>query len=200
MTFTTPHFSKYIIGHTDSRPLENPFGDVAEEDYFYQAVLWAVKEGVTHGTSDDTFSPDTACTRAQAVLLLWRAAGSPEPERADVPFADLDRDDPYYTAVQWAAEEGITLGTSADAFSPDALCSRAEIVTLLWRRAGRLTAAPTVNFIDVDRNTYYHDAVQWAAEEGITLGTSAHIFSPDAVCTRAQMVTFLFRQVGDQKG
>lgn len=196
VTFSTPHFSKYMIGYTGSRPGENPFTDVTETDYFYQAVLWAVEHGVTHGTSDDTFSPDGICTRAQAVLFLWRAAGSPKPERTDSPFADVGADDLYYDAVVWAAEEGITFGTSSDTFSPDDPCSRAQIVTLLWRLDGQPASAPVPGFTDVARDAYYYDAVAWAAEKGVTLGTPAGTFLPDVMCTRAQIVTFLFRYAG----
>lgn len=194
VTFTTPHFSKYMIGYTDPQPIEPPFTDVTEADYFYQAVLWAAEESITFGTAPHTFSPHLDCTRAQAVLFLWRAAGCPQPERTASPFLDLNEQGPYFDAVLWAVEEGITLGTSAHTFSPDAPCSRAQIVTFLWRRAGGQTAAASSSpFTDVAPDAYYHDAVRWAAEEGVTLGTSAHTFSPDALCNRAQTVTFLFR-------
>ena len=171
----------------------NPFLDVPNGAYYADAVLWAVKNGITSGTSATTFSPDTPCTRAQAVTFLWRAAGSPAPKHADMPFTDVAADAYYRDAVLWAVENGITGGTGANTFSPDAPCSRGQIVAFLWRSRQSPMIAAANPFTDVDTDDYYHDAVLWAADEGITGGTSATTFSPDAACTRAQIVTFLYR-------
>ena len=179
-------------------PVVPTFDDVAEDTYYFDAVEWAVKEGITTGTSDTTFSPDMTCTRAQAVTFLWRAAGSPEPKSNVMPFEDVAAEAYYYKAVLWAVENGITKGTSATTFSPDADCTRAQIVTFLWR-AQKSPAAIGVNpFTDVAADAYYVDAVLWAVEEKVTNGTSATTFSPDADCTRAQIVTFLYRALNEQ--
>lgn len=168
------------------------FTDVDAEDYFYDAVAWAVARNVTFGTSDTTFSPDNACTRAQAVTFLWRAAGSPQPQVITNPFADVQESDYFYNAVLWAVENNITAGTSAGTFSPDTVCTRSQVVTFLYRYDG--TAATEITeFIDVNETAYYYDAVQWAAQSGVTSGTGTNTFSPEANCTRAQIVTFLYR-------
>lgn len=171
----------------------NPFADVSANSYYYNAVQWAVKNGTTGGTSATTFSPDAPCTRAQAVTFLWRAAGSPAPSSTEMPFADVPADAYYYNAVLWAVENGITGGTSATTFSPDAPCSRGQIVAFLWRSKQSPKVAAENPFMDVNAADYYHDAVLWAAENGITGGTGANTFSPNAPCTRAQIVTFLYR-------
>lgn len=172
---------------------ENPFTDVAEGAYYYDAVLWAAENGITGGTSATTFSPTVTCTRAQTVTFLWRAAGSPDPEGTNMPFTDVASDAYYYDAVLWAVENGITSGTSATTFSPNATVTRAQNVTFLWRWA-ESSAVEAVNpFTDVAADMYYHDAVLWAADEGITAGTSATTFSPDDPCLRSQIVTFLYR-------
>ena len=171
----------------------NPFADVSANNYYYNAVQWAVKNGTTGGTSATTFSPDAPCTRAQAVTFLWRAAGSPAPSSTEMPFADVPADAYYRNAVLWAVENGITGGTSATTFSPDAPCSRGQIVAFLWRSKQSPKVAAENPFMDVNAADYYHDAVLWAAENGITGGTGANTFSPDAPCTRAQIVTFLYR-------
>ena len=172
---------------------ENPFTDVAEGAYYYDAVLWAAENGITGGTSATTFSPAVTCTRAQTVTFLWRAAGSPDPEGTNMPFTDVASDAYYYDAVLWAVENGITSGTSATTFSPNATVTRAQNVTFLWRWA-ESSAVEAVNpFTDVAADMYYHDAVLWAADEGITAGTSATTFSPDDPCLRSQIVTFLYR-------
>lgn len=171
----------------------NPFADVSANSYYYNAVQWAVKNGTTGGTSATTFSPDAPCTRAQAVTFLWRAAGSPAPSSTEMPFADVPADAYYYNAVLWAVENGITGGTSATTFSPDAPCSRGQIVAFLWRSKQSPMVAAENPFMDVNAADYYHNAVLWAAENGITGGTGANTFSPDAPCTRAQIVTFLYR-------
>ena len=179
--------------------LVNPFVDIKEGTYFYDAVLWAVENGITVGTGDGTtFSPNADCTRAQIMTFLWRAAGSPEPSATTHSFTDVNMDGYYGNAVLWAVENGITNGTDADSFSPDAICTRAQIVTFLWRAAGSPEPNATVcPFDDVDIDSYYGKAVLWAVENGITNGTTATTFSPDNNCTRAQIVTFLWRFMGE---
>lgn len=185
---------------TVSKPLvpEVPgttFTDVPAGAYYEEAVGWAVDKGITKGTSDSTFTPDGVCTRAQAVTFLWRAAGSPAAKAGSLPFADVKAGSYYDDAVRWAVENGVTVGTSATTFSPNATCSRAQIVTFLWR-AQKSPAAGSANpFDDVANNAYYADAVQWAVQKDITKGTGATAFSPDANCIRAQIVTFLYRSM-----
>ena len=174
--------------------VENPFEDVSSDAYYYDAVLWAVKAGITSGTSATTFSPDNPCTRAQMATFLWRAAGSPDPVSKTCIFADVPADAYYATAVQWAYEQGITSGTSATTYSPDEPCTRGQMATFLWRNAGSQAPVSNTNqFADVPAVKYYAVAVQWAYEQKITSGTSATTFSPNDPCTRAQMVTFLYR-------
>ena len=168
-----------------------------ESAYYYDAVYWAVENGVTNGTGATTFSPNITCTRAQMVTFLWRAAGSPEPETSAHPFTDLEEDAYYYDAVLWAVENGITNGTSATTFSPEATVTRAQTVAFLWRYDGEPAAGGGSSFTDVASDTYYADAVAWAVKEHITNGTSATTFSPDADCIRAQIVTFLYRFMGE---
>ena len=171
----------------------NEFIDVPASSYFYEAVMWAVENGVTTGISASRFDPDGICTRAQAVTFLWRTAGSPEPETRAMPFTDVPVGSYCYDAVLWAVENGITKGTSATTFSPNMTCSRAQIVAFLWR-SEKSPAAGTANpFADVKSTAYYADAVLWAVKENITKGTTNTTFSPDADCTRAQIVTFLWR-------
>ena len=173
------------------------FTDVPADAYYADAVSWAVLKGVTNGTSETTFSPNASCTRAQAVTFLWRAAGSPEPESTRNPFDDIKSDEYYYKAVLWAVEQGITYGTTDSTFSPDATCTRAQIVTFLWRSQECPEAGEMNPFDDVADNTYYAEAVKWAVMEGVTSGTSASTFSPSNNCTRAQIVTFLWRLFGE---
>ena len=182
-----------VIFVKDNTPQTGVFVDVAAGSYYEDAVDWAAANGITKGTGDTTFSPDAACTRAQAVTFLWRAAGSPEPETRTMPFTDVSADSYYYDAVLWAVENGITKGTSHTTFSPDATCTRAQAVTFLWR-SEKSPASDTVNpFADVKSTDYYADAVLWAVQEKITKGTGNTTFSPNADCTRAQIVTFLWR-------
>lgn len=172
---------------------KNPFTDVPAGSYYEDAVIWAVDKGITTGTSATTFNPNGICTRAQAVTFLWRAAGSPAAKSAVMPFTDVKAGSYYYDAVLWAVEQGITKGTSDTMFSPDATCTRAQIVTFLWR-SQKSPAAGTANpFTDVKASAYYADAVLWAVKHNITVGTTFSIFSPDEECTRAQIVTFLYR-------
>ena len=167
------------------------FADVPANSYYADAVLWAAKNGITGGIGNGLFGPNQPCTRAQIVTFLWRAAGSPEP-KAMSSFADVSTDAYYAKAVAWAVENGITTGTGDGKFSPDATCTRAQSVTFLYRALG--TAPTTVNgFTDVTADAFYADAVAWAVESGVTNGTSASTFSPNNGCTRAQIVTFLFR-------
>ena len=169
------------------------FVDVPAGSYYEDAVDWAVENGITKGTDDTHFSPDGICTRAQAVTFLWRAAGSPEPESRTMPFTDVPAGSYYYDAVLWAVENGITKGTSDTTFSPNMTCPRAQIVAFLWR-SEKSPAAGTANpFADVKSTAYYADAVLWAVKEDITKGTTNTTFSPNADCTRAQIVTFLYR-------
>lgn len=170
------------------------FTDVQPDAYYYDAVTWAVEKGITAGTSATTFSPNDSCTRAQIVTFLWRAAGSPNAS-TNSPFTDVPVDSYYYDAVMWAVEQGITSGTSATTFSPDATCTRAQAVTFLYRYEKSPTVSETNNFVDVDTDAYYADAVQWAVGKNVTAGTSATTFSPNATCTRAQIVTFLYRDM-----
>lgn len=171
------------------------FTDVPESAYFYEPVLWAVENGITSGTSATKFSPYEGCTRGQVVTFLWRAAGCPEPESSYNPFSDVPSNAYYHDAVLWAAEEGITTGTSRTRFEPNATVTRAQTVTFLWRWAGSPEPGSAGSFRDVPYRAYYADAVAWAVEYGITNGTAPGLFSPAQTCTRAQIVTFLYRDL-----
>lgn len=189
-TFTMPA-SKVTVSAEFAEIETLDFADVSTDAYYYEAVKWAAKKGITGGTGDGTFNPNGACTRAHIVTFLWRAAGSPEP-KSTVSFADVPAGSYYAKAVAWAVENGITLGTGDGTFSPNATCTRAQSVTFLYRAMG--TAPTTVNgFTDVTADAFYADAVAWAVESGVTNGTSASTFSPNNGCTRAQIVTFLYR-------
>ena len=189
-TFTMPA-SKVTVSAEFAEIETLDFADVPTDAYYYEAVKWAAKKGITGGTGDGTFNPNGSCTRAHIVTFLWRAAGSPEP-KSTVSFADVPADSYYAKAVAWAVENGITLGTGDGTFSPNATCTRAQSVTFLYRAMG--TAPTTVNgFTDVTADAFYADAVAWAVESGVTNGTSASTFSPNNGCTRAQIVTFLYR-------
>ena len=187
------HTIEVIFMKANGNPQTGVFVDVATGSYYEDAVDWAVENGITKGTDDTHFSPDGICTRAQAVTFLWRAAGSPKPETRGMPFTDVPVGSYYYDAVLWAVENGITKGTSDTTFSPNMTCTRAQIVAFLWR-SEKSPAAGTVNpFADVKSTAYYAGAVLWAVKEDITKGTTNTTFSPDADCTRAQIVTFLWR-------
>ena len=173
--------------------VRSSFVDVPSGSYYEDAVDWAVANGITTGTDAAHFSPDGICTRAQAVTFLWRAAGRPAPESRTMPFTDVPADSYYYDAVLWAVENGITKGTSSTTFSPDDTCTRAQIVTFLWRSEQSPAAGSSNPFTDVSADAYYADAVLWAVKEAITTGTTRTTFNPDAECTRAQIVTFLWR-------
>ena len=178
---------------TEVLPATGKFEDVPAGSYYEEAVIWAAEEGITSGTDTTHFSPDSICTRAQAVAFLWRAAGSPAPETSTMPFTDVSVGSYYYNAVLWAAENGITAGTSKTTFSPNADCTRAHIVSFLWRSEKYPAAEGSNPFTDVAPTAYYAAAVQWAVANRITAGTSETTFSPNAGCTRAQVVTFLWR-------
>ena len=187
------HTIEVIFMKANGNPQTGVFVDVATGSYYEDAVDWAVENGITKGTDDTHFSPDGICTRAQAVTFLWRTAGSPASKTSTMPFTDVPVGSYYYDAVLWAVENGITKGTSDTTFSPNMTCSRAQIVTFLWR-SEKSPAAGTANpFADVKSTTYYADAVLWAVKENITKGTTSTTFSPNADCTRAQIVTFLWR-------
>lgn len=187
------HTIEVIFMKANGNPQTGVFVDVATGSYYEDAVDWAVENGITKGTDDTHFSPDGICTRAQAVTFLWRTAGSPKPETRAMPFTDVPVGSYYYDAVLWAVENGITKGTSDTTFSPNMTCSRAQIVAFLWR-SEKSPAAGTANpFADVKSTAYYADAVLWAVKENITKGTTSTTFSPNADCTRAQIVTFLWR-------
>lgn len=190
-TFTMPSGKVEVAAEFVKEVEVSPFADVATDAYYYDAVKWAVNKGVTNGVSETLFGPDQACTRAQIVTFLWRAAGSPEPKSGSS-FADVAADAYYAKAVAWAVENGITKGTSETTFHPDETCTRAQGVTFLYRALGKLAAAQA-GFTDVAADSYYADAVNWAAENGVTKGISETLFGPDGSCTRAQIVTFLYR-------
>ena len=188
-----PHTIEVIFMKANGNPQAGVFVDVATGSYYENAVDWAVGNGITQGTDATHFSPDGICTRAQAVTFLWRAAGSPKPETRTMPFTDVPVGSYYYDAVLWAVENGIAKGTSDTTFSPNMTCTRAQIVAFLWR-SEKSPAAGTANpFADVKSTAYYADAVLWAVKEDITKGTTSTAFSPNTDCTRAQIVTFLWR-------
>ena len=191
------HTIEVIFMKANGNPQTGVFVDVATGSYYEDAVDWAVENGITAGTDATHFSPDGICTRAQAVTFLWRTAGSPASKTSAMPFTDVPVGSYYYDAVLWAVEKGITKGTSETTFSPNLNCNRAQIVTFLWR-SEKSPAAGTVNpFADVKTDAYYADAVLWAVKEGVTKGTSETTFSPDADCTRAQIVTFIWRALAE---
>ena len=193
-TFTMPGSSvKIQVSFKETELMTNPFADVYESDYYYDAVLWAVANGVTAGTSATTFSPNAPVTRAQMVTFLWRAYGSPKATGSN-PFADVSADAWYYDAVLWAVANGVTVGTSATTFSPDAPVTRSQAVTFQWRAAGSPVVAGD-SFDDVAADAYYAGAVTWAVANGITNGTGGNKFSPEVTVTRAQAVTFLWREL-----
>ena len=194
-TFTMPA-SKVTVAATfkASAPTgKNPFIDVPAGSYYEDAVVWAVEKGITSGTSAVTFDPNGNCTRAQAVTFLWRAAGSPAPKTKVMPFTDVPAGSYYYDAVLWAMEQGITKGTSDTAFSPNASCTRAQIVTFLWRANGSPAVSGNSAFTDVASDAYYAAAVTWAEKNGVTGGIGGGLFGSNNNCTRAQIVTFLYR-------
>ena len=191
-TFTMPAGKVTIKADFIAQTVDSVFADVSADAYYYEAVKWAADKGITGGIGDSLFAPNQSCTRAQIVTFLWRAAGSPEP-KALSSFADVPADAYYAKAVAWAVENGITDGTSDTTFAPGTICTRAHGVTFLSRAAKANTASGNSNFADVDANAYYASAVKWAVDNGITNGISSSLFGPDSSCTRAQIVTFLYR-------
>ena len=191
-TFTMPA-SKVTVEAMFKATGNNPFIDVPAGSYYEDAVIWAVDKGITTGTSATTFNPNGICTRAQAVTFLWRAAGSPAAKSAVMPFTDVKAGSYYYDAVLWAVENGITKGTSDTTFSPDATCSRAQIVTFLWRANGSPAVSGNSAFTDVAADAYYAAAVTWAEKNDITGGIGGGLFGSNNNCTRAQIVTFIYR-------
>ena len=170
----------------------SPFRDVPTDAYYYEAVKWAQKKGITGGIGDGLFGPNQPCTRAQIVTFLWRAAGSPEPKGTAAGMTDVAAGSYYEKAVAWAIENGITTGTADGRFAPDATCTRAQGMTFLFR-ASKASADGAPAFSDVAADAYYAEAVKWATDNGITNGTTSSTFSPAGGCTRAQIVTFLWR-------
>ena len=188
-------------GHTEQQPVGgpvNPFTDVPEGSFYYEPVLWAVRNGITAGTTPTTFGPNDKCMRAHVVTFLWRAAGSPEPTRTDNPFVDVKSTDFYYKPVLWAVENGITAGLDATHFGPTSYCNRAQVVTFLYRTMNypEVTAADNP-FTDVQAGSFYYKPVLWAMENGVTAGLTATAFGPNSICNRAQIVTFLYRAFVD---
>ena len=176
---------------------QNPFEDVAENAYYYDAVLWAAANRITAGTSATTFSPSKSCTRGELVTFLWRSKGAPEPASTENPFSDVKKDAFYEKAVLWALENNITKGVDKTHFRPDQSCTRAQVVTFLWRIENQPQPVSDNNpFVDVTGG-YYFTAVLWAVGKGVTKGTDAAHFSPDAACTRGQIVTLLYRAAGN---
>ena len=192
-TFIMPGSKVTVEATFKAETPDNPFTDVPEGSYYEDAVIWAVDKGITGGTSATTFSPNGICTRAQAVTFLWRAAGSPAPKSSAMPFTDVKAGSYYYDAVLWAVEQGITAGTSATTFAPDLNCSRAQIVTFLYRAAGSPAVSGSPAFSDVASDAYYAKAVKWAQANGITSGIGGGLFGSNDNCTRAQIVTFIYR-------
>ena len=194
MTYLPSDYTMFIgaIAAFLTKVETSPFSDVSTSAYYYEAVKWAQEKGITGGIGNGLFGPNQPCTRAQVVTFLWRAAGSPAPMLNKNPFTDVHTSDYYYDAVLWAVQNGITNGTSAKTFSPDATVTRAQVVTFLWRANGQ-PAAGNSGFLDVSSNAYYARAVDWAFANGITTGVDYGAFGPDTACTRAQIVTFLYR-------
>ena len=191
------HTIEVIFMKANGNPQTGVFVDVATGSYYEDAVDWAVENGIAQGTDDTHFSPDGTCTRAQAVTFLWRAAGSPAPRSRTMPFTDVPVGSYYYDAVLWAVENGITKGTSDTKFSPNAICTRAQSVTFLYRASGSPAVSGSAAFSDVSTTAFYADAVAWAAKKGITTGIGGGLFGSDNDCTRGQIVTFLRRAMAE---
>ena len=196
--YNPPHKPSVKPNPTPSKPEtpENPFVDVKKDDYYYDAVIWAVGKGIAKGVTDTTFQPNASCTRAEMVTFLYRAAGSPEPTNKVNPFPDVAEDSYYYKAVLWAVEKGIAKGTSETTFSPNDTCTRGQTVAFLYRYANSPAVSGSNSFADVSETAYYYNATLWAMSEKVTEGTSATTFSPNDLCTRGQIVTFLYRYMG----
>ena len=188
-------WTRQVMGHFGGSPTwRSRMADVPADTYYTGAVAWAQERGITNGISPDLFGPDQPCTRGQIVTFLWRMAGMPTPDSTALPFGDVSAGDYFHSAVCWALEQEITLGTSSLTFSPDAPCTRGQIVTFLHRYAGAPSPeAGQSPFVDIARDSYCYEAILWALEQGITAGTDSTHFSPDDACTRAHAVTFLYR-------
>ena len=176
----------------EEKPQENPFTDVAKDQYYYNPVLWALEKGITSGLSQTTFAPEQACTRGQVVTFLWRAMGCPEPTSSTNPFVDVSANEYYTKAVLWALEKDITSGIDTTHFAPDKTVTRSQFVTFLHRAQGKPSYSTSNPFKDVQKE-YYYDAILWAYEKGITTGLNATTFGTEESCTRGQVVTFLYR-------
>ncbi len=175
-------------------PWVNPFTDVKEKAFYYDAVAWAVKNNITKGMTDTTFEPGTACNRGQVVTFLWRAAGSPAPSSDKCDFTDVKKGAFYYDAMLWAVENGITKGMTDTTFAPNAICNRGQVVTFLHRAVGSPAPSKTsTDFTDVKKGAFYYDAMLWAVENGVTKGMTDTTFAPASDCNRGQVVTFLYR-------
>ncbi len=193
-TFAKENGIRFAVGKIpSSSSVLSRFNDVFGDEYYADAVIWASLRSIVAGTDDTHFSPNQSCTRAQAVTFLWRAAGSPELMGEGIRFIDVKAGSYYEKAVQWAAENGITAGTGDEKFSPEAVCTRAQIVAFLHRAARSPEASGGDTFSDVKPGEYYEAAVRWAVEQGITAGTGNGKFGPNERCTRAQIVAFLYR-------
>ena len=187
----------YVLMDKPAEDFVNPFEDVAESDWFYAPVMWAVNAGVTGGKTENTFAPNENCTRAQVVTFLYAAAGKPEVKAESNPFVDVSESDWFYAPVMWAVENGITGGKTADTFAPNDTCTRAQVVTFLYAAAGK----PAVNgagnpFEDVADSDWFVNPVLWAVDKGVTGGKTENTFAPNENCTRAQVVTFLYANEG----
>lgn len=180
-----------------NEPLENPFVDVNEDKYYYDAVIWAVNNGITNGKDATHFKPDEKCTRAQVVTFLWRTMGEPEPMLIENPFEDVAEEDYYYKAVLWAYKNNITQGIDDTHFAPGKTVTRAQFVTFLYRNEDEPEYTVSNPFVDVKQNKYYYDAVLWAYENDIVLGKDETHFGPEDYATRGQVVTFLYRAYGE---
>lgn len=175
------------------------FEDVEDSDYYYDAVRWAVEHGITEGTSNTTFAPKDFCSRGQVITFLWKAMGSPEPLRSTSPFTDVPEDAYYTKAVLWAAEQKIASGSSDTTFSPNAPCSRAQVMTFLWKLKGQPEVTDTTSsFPDVTQDDYFYTPVMWAAKEEITTGLIDSRFGANDQCNRAQVVTFLWHALAEE--
>lgn len=193
--FTMPAWAVTVTASfMEDNAMLNFFVDVPAGAYYYDAVRWAAENGIAQGDSPVTFNPDADCTRAQAVTMIWRALGSPAPRSQELPFTDVPADAYYADAVRWMMEQGIATGVAADCFAPDMSCTRAQLMTLLWRAMGEPeTAIASGVFADVPAEAYYAPAAHWAVENGVTTGVAPGYFAPDMVCSRGQLVTMLWR-------
>jgi hypothetical protein len=190
----SPYGSVYGAGRIK---LVKAFSDVPADRYYADPVSWAVAEGITIGTGENTFSPNGKLLRSQIVVMLWRAAGEPKAVNAVNPFTDVAESDYYYDAVLWAVEKGIVCGITADKFDPRGAATRAQTVTFLWRYLDKPESTTSASFTDMVAGKWYEDAINWAVENSITLGLTDGTFGVDTVCTRAQAVTFLYRALAE---